>query len=501
MEFFESPAGLDLLHRIQVALQLTITLVGGGGIRQVCTFLELSGLSCHIASSYGGQQQANAQLEELMVEYGRQQRERLRKGMPIRKITVCEDETFHPRTCLVGLEPVSGFILLERYADDRAAATWDSALAEATQNLPVEVIQVASDQAKGIHRHVANLGAQASPDLFHLQRDIVKATGFTLRRAEQQAEAAVATARADWTHARQAAAQYDARARRLGRPSRQWLRRAEAAELRLLSVQADLELARQRREQARQEVRAIGSAYHPYDLDSGQPQAVEHVQARLETCWGRLERIAREAHLPDRCQRLLEKAKGLTQALLLTLQFFFATTRIKIEALNLPPELEGILEQQLIPAIYLDRAADRCGQAAEQRRLRELSQALLRPLHRADSPLAALDPAGRRRLEDVARECADLFQRSSSAVEGRNGQLSLHHHGQHRLTDRRLAAKTVVHNYLIRRSDGTTAAQRFFGKPPDDLFQWVLARAKPPSRPAQKRPRQAKTGYLQDLAA
>ena len=112
MEFFESPAGLDLLHRIQVALQMTITLAGGGGIRQVCTFLELSGLSCHIASSYGSQRQANAQLEALMVEYGRQQRERLREGMPARKITVCEDETFHPRTCLVGIEPVSGFILL-----------------------------------------------------------------------------------------------------------------------------------------------------------------------------------------------------------------------------------------------------------------------------------------------------------------------------------------------------------------------------------------------------
>jgi hypothetical protein len=53
-------------------------------------------------------------------------------------------------------------------------------------------------------------------------------------------------------------------------------------------------------------------------------------------------------------------------------------------------------------------------------------------------------------------ECADLFQRSSSAVEGRNGQLSLHHHGRHRLSDRKLAALTAVHNFHIRRADGTT---------------------------------------------
>lgn len=497
VEFFETPAGLDLLHRIQVALQVTITLEGAGGIRQVCAFLERSGLSRHIASSYGCQQRANAELEELAVEYGRQQRERLGEGMPARKITVCEDETFHPRTCLVGIEPVSDFILLERYADDRSAETWDGALAEATRGLPVEVAQIASDRAKGILRHAGNLGAHSSPDLFHLQRDIVKATGFTLRRAEKQAEAAAAAAGEDWARARQEAADHDARARRPGRPSRRFARRAEAAELRLLSAQAELELARQRREQARLEVRAIGGAYHPYDPQSGQAQAPEQLRARLDTSWERLERIAREARLPDRCQRLLEKAKGLTQALLLTLQFFFATARIKVEALNLPPELEALLERHLIPAIYLDRVADRCGTAEERRRLHELSQELLRPLRRADSPLAGLDEADRRRLEAVATECADLFQRSSSAVEGRNGQLSLHHHGQHRLTDRRLAAKTVVHNYLIRRPDGTTAAQRFFGRTPDDLIQWLLSRAKPPSRPAKKRPRPTKPAYLQ----
>jgi len=41
--FFESPAGVVLLHRLVLAVQFVITLLGGGGIRSVCTFLELSG--------------------------------------------------------------------------------------------------------------------------------------------------------------------------------------------------------------------------------------------------------------------------------------------------------------------------------------------------------------------------------------------------------------------------------------------------------------------------
>jgi hypothetical protein len=72
--------------------------------------------------------------------------------------------------------------------------------------------------------------------------------------------------------------------------------------------------------------------------------------------------------------------------------------------------------------------------------------------------------------ETVARECADLFQRSSSPVEGRNGHLDLFHHGHHRLMTRKLKALTATHNYLKQRPDGTTAAERFFGKKPRDLL-------------------------------
>ena len=83
----------------------------------------------------------------------------------------------------------------------------------------------------------------------------------------------------------------------------------------------------------------------------------------------------------------------------------------------------------------------------------------------------------------MARECAAIFQRSSSCTEGRNGQLSLYHHGLHLLSDRKLRALTILHNYFIQRPDGTTAAERFFGSKPPDLFEWLLERVAIPARP------------------
>ena len=130
-----------------------------------------------------------------------------------------------------------------------------------------------------------------------------------------------------------------------------------------------------------------------------------------------------------------------------------------------------------------------------------MSHHLLEPLRQPDHPLQALPPAERQRIEQVAGECADLFQRSSSAVEGRNGQLALHHHGHHRLSDRKLAALTALHNFHSRRPDGTTAAERFFGRAPEPLFEQVLARVPLPPRPARRRPRPPKVPYLMPVAA
>jgi hypothetical protein len=110
--FFESPAGVEVLHRLVLGAHFVITLLGSGGVRLVCQFLEFTGLATFVAASYGARQRLNMALEEAAVGYAQTQREALAEGMPPRKITVCEDEPFHPAICLVGLEAMSNFILL-----------------------------------------------------------------------------------------------------------------------------------------------------------------------------------------------------------------------------------------------------------------------------------------------------------------------------------------------------------------------------------------------------
>jgi len=39
-----------------------------------------------------------------------------------------------------------------------------------------------------------------------------------------------------------------------------------------------------------------------------------------------------------------------------------------------------------------------------------------------------------------------------------------------------------LHNFFIRQKDGTTAAERFFGQKPRDLFTWLLDKVELPRR-------------------
>ncbi len=143
--------------------------------------------------------------------------------------------------------------------------------------------------------------------------------------------------------------------------------------------------------------------------------------------------------------------------------------------------------EKLIPAFYLRHASSKAKAADDRHRLQKKSEEILFSLKCMQDPFSGVTPEELTVIETVAEECASLFQRSSSCVEGRNGQLSLRHHSFHRLSDRKLKALTAVHNFFIKRKDGTTAAERFFDIKPRAMFEFLLENMNITGRPAQKR--------------
>ena len=149
--------------------------------------------------------------------------------------------------------------------------------------------------------------------------------------------------------------------------------------------------------------------------------------------------------------------------------------------------------------MYLNKVAAQTSDSTQRHALQATVEQLLRPLRDPDAPIQSLSADRRHHLEALALACVQTFQRSSSCVEGRNGQLALRHHSFHRLSPRKLQALTTIHNFFLTRPDGSTAAERFFGHPPNPLFDSLLQALPLPPRPARNRPLASKP-YLLDIA-
>jgi hypothetical protein len=485
--FFESPAGVQFLHRLVLAAHFVMTQVGPCGIRLVGLFLELSQLSRFVGASYGPHQKVSMAMEQAIVRFGQEEDRRLSEGMEPKQVTICQDETFHPQPCLVAIEPVSNFILLEQYASNRTAKEWTAAMKQAVAGKPIQVIQSASDQARGILHHVKeDLGVHHSPDLLHVQTEVVKATGVTLACKTRQAQKALQQATQQVARHHQEQQAYLEGPRPLGRPPC-FERRIQKARAQQEEARDALEKAQAHQQRVKQAVQDISQTHHPYDLETGRAKSAQEVSCGLADCFSQIEEIAQQANLPARCLDKIKKAKKVVVDMVATIAFFFLMVRAKVEALGLAPEVEKAVFEHLIPAVYLSLVSEKAKDAQQRHALQNRSQLLLAPLLARDGPFGGMEKEERDTLWQVAHECAHVFQRSSSCVEGRNGQLALRHHSLHRITNRKMKTLTTIHNYFIERPDGTTPAERFFGTRPRDLFEWVLGQVKLPGRPAQAR--------------
>lgn len=485
IEFFEGPVGIAFLHRLVTSAHVSFTKDGTASIHNISDFLERSGLSPFVASSYSSQRRASEQLDDNIIQFGRIEDKRLGQKMPVKTITLCEDETFHPEICLVAIEPVSNFILVERYSINRKTETWNEAVREALKNLPVEVIQVASDEGRSLISHaLKGLQVHHSPDCFHVIYEIGRGTCGALtskvRKAEKEHEEAIKqTLKIEREKEKFDSAEKRPRGRRP-----HFEERIEEAKQKEQQIKEGLEQARLNHETVRSAKAEIGKVYHPYNLKTGQRQDSETVSELLSDCFDKIHKATSD--LSDRCKDRVNKAQRVMGDMVATIAFFFKMIDISLENMQLSDRDRYLMHNYLIPGHYLKLAASKERDIDRRADLLEKAHELLSIVDSLEGLGGVSSDCKIKKLEKAAKDCAQLFQRSSSCVEGRNAQLALRHQGIHRLSNRHLKALTVMHNYYIRRRDGTTAAERLFEAKPNDLFEFLLNHVDYPARPRNR---------------
>jgi transposase len=483
--FFQSVPGLAFLHRLVIALHVVCVEIGACGIRLVCLLWKLTGLNRFVGASYGTQQRVNRRVEEAIVASRQEESARLAHEMPPKEMTLTLDETFTGGLCLVGMDPESNYMVLEHTAPARDQDTWHELMAPALAGLNCKVVQATSDEAPGLLAYVAHhLGAHHSPDLFHVQHELSKAVSAPM--ATKQRAAAKAAAKTEETltrvHEHLHNANEEPQQRGPGRPPK------VAASLE--QVEQDVDAARHehqrltaQREQVIQSIRAIGHAYHFVDLQRGVRRNGKLIAGELQQPIATIRTIAQQAGLSESCMERMAKAERVVPKMQATIEFVSGYVRQQGRQLDLAPPASYAMHAHLIPSSYLDRVAS-TRPVAQGEPLRALAERLRAPLGEPDGAFGALSPVEQDQLKSKAKMLAEVFQRSSSNVEGRNGYLSLRHHQLRGLDHpRKRSCLSAMHNFFLTRADGTTAAERFFGQKPRSMFAAILASVEIPPAP------------------
>jgi hypothetical protein len=482
--FFESQPGLAFLHRLAVALHVVFVEWCACGIRPVCRFLELTRLDRFIASSYTSQQRVNVAVQNQIINHADGETARLARTMPEKDISVAMDETFTGGPTLVAMDIESDFLLLEEPSKSRDRDAWKAAMDKPLADLKVNIIQATTDQAKALVAYTENiLGAQQSPDLFHVQQEGSRAVSGPMAAKVRAAEQAVEKAKDDFGKARIAAVEYliSTDSRGPGRPP-DWDTRTNRLAAGIQQATDEAERIQAVREGMRADVKGISETYHFVDLETGERRSGSIVAAELQKKVDSLRTAAIGEGLGESSMDRIAKAERVLPQMAKTIEFVSGYVNKQVEKLGLTPRQAYLFHAKLIPAAYLQRIAARRNKE-EGTPLMEKAADLASPVFAADGPFGAIDAVVQERLRVEANRLAGIFQRSSSCVEGRNGVLSFRHHGLRGIPLRKRRCLTALHNFFIKRADDTTAAERFFESKPRDLFHAVLAAVDVPRRP------------------
>lgn len=450
--FLESPEGVRELHRIVLAAILVFGVIYGVGAGGLRLFILLSGLSPWVACSESTLLRAKARVVAALGPWGQEMLTRLGATMHPRELTVLVDETWKRLMILVGMDAASGFILLQQHAESRDGETWYGAMKAVIDRLRARILQVVADDASGITKFVAKLpGAHRANDLFHGLYELGPVVRVLHRKCAAAKEAAAS-----------ATGEAKKRARAL---------------VRVLTA---------RLTRVTDRIREVSDAFHPFDLASGRAVSVEAMRKGMEQAVARVQDAAIKSEVSARVVARIEKAQRLIPSWTETLVWWQGLVARTLATLDLSEPLVVVMREIVLPLRYLESVRARASQASERQRLDDVLGTLRARLSSA-TVWSAQPIAERDRLEAIAVWLVGHFVRASSALEGHNGSLSLRYHQRRDLPPALLDALTVIHNYVIRREDGTTAAERFFGRRHDDLFEYLLEKIAPLPRPRRRR--------------
>jgi hypothetical protein len=468
---WETEDGRQWVTRLVVATLYIFGLKRGMGMDTMSEFFARLHLETQVGCSPSALRGVMQALEAVLLETAGAWEQDGRARGEVHEIIGAVDETFLERMMLVFMDLSTGYLVLEATAEDRTYATWHALVDERLKTLGTHVLYLVSDRAKALIQ-LAEQGLEclSMPDFFHVVHDIIKSYSLAIGRRLRQA-------RQELTQAQETLV------RRQGLPHA--VHDTPAAQAVVAERQAEVQQWEDVQRTYRHHLETLSLTLHPFCLTDSTPQTSAQVASQLHAAVEAIEALASCHQLPVR-HCAMQKVHKQIPALAALVDFWWQGVWQDVESFVLSPLWRQWIQEGLLPLVYWEHQAThtRC-----PRRKAKIVQALetVRAVFNTHAITQRLAPQVLTEWQAWATDRVNVFQRASSAVEGRNGYLSQMQHNQRGLPKQRYKVWTVLHNFDCRAADGTTPASRFFGQSFPDLFETVLSHIEALPRPRQRK--------------
>jgi len=262
---------------------------------------------------------------------------------------------------------------------------------------------------------------------------------------------------------------------------------SQAAQSAVAACEAEVSHWEQVRETYRAHLKAMSLQVFPWRVTDSTPQTSQEVEVHLTAEVAAIQALLETNGLPVK-QQVLGKVRQQLAGLAGVIDLWWQELRQDVQSqIVLTPMWANWVEAHLLPLMYWEQQVLRTRCPRRKAKLLEALEAVRAALE-AHPLTAQLSPEVFVGWKAWAADYAKLFQRASSAVEGRNGYLSQMHHNHRGLPKRRYKVWSALHNFDCRASDGSTPASRFFRREFPDLFETVLAQIDELPRSRKRQP-------------
>jgi hypothetical protein len=428
---------------------------GGMGMGTIAEFFTLLRLDTHLGVSPSSLFRLTSTIEGLILAY-KDTYEQKKEGLA--HVIVGADETFFEQVILVMMDLSSGYILVEEPAADRTFLTWKEKAQQALQDLGLRVRYMVSDQAKALTKlALEGLGCQRIPDLFHAMHDLVKLMGSRFSTQLNRGQVHLAKALVTAALLKEAGKSPDT---------------LQQHEQKIATLQADQQHLLDGQRRYYEVLHDLSAAVHPFFLVKPRPQTSSEVMDCLFDLLETLDTL-REAYGIADSKNRIEKVRRQVEEIAAVIDLWWIWVRESLREYAPDSERECWLLHGLLPVVYWHMHVQRTSTASLKKTYEDAYAEAVDRLQRHRLTVTMSDDE-LARWNSWAEWIVTKFQRTSSAVEGRNGVLSRMNHAQRSIPFQRLKVLTVIHHFGITRKDGTTAAERLFGEPFPDLFEWIV---------------------------